>query len=73
LPDARRKNSGRLPSPARLRLVAAGGAWQYLFTADVGRFTRLDDPAVRAQYPYGFGIRVDGGTFTAERFAVRRL
>ncbi|MFC4998022.1 sulfatase-like hydrolase/transferase [Dactylosporangium cerinum] len=52
--------------------VAAGGAWQYLFTADVGRFARLDDPAVRAQYRYGFGIRVDGGTFTAERFAVRR-
>ncbi|WP_345567308.1 sulfatase [Nonomuraea rosea] len=52
--------------------VAAGGAWQYLFTADVGRYARLDDPNVRAQYRYGFGVRIDGGTLAVERFAVRR-
>jgi hypothetical protein len=52
--------------------VAAGGAWQYLFTADVGRYARLDDPVVRAQYRYGFGVRIDGGTLAVERFAVRR-
>ena len=40
--------------------------------ADVARFARLDDPAVRAQDHHGVGVRVDGGTFTAERFAVRR-
>ncbi|MBB5874133.1 arylsulfatase A-like enzyme [Allocatelliglobosispora scoriae] len=51
--------------------VAANG-WQYLFTADAGRYARLDDPAVRAQYRYGFGVRLDGGTITVERFAVRR-
>ncbi|GAA2399355.1 hypothetical protein Cme02nite_08230 [Catellatospora methionotrophica] len=48
------------------------GVYQYLLTADVGRHARLDDPAVRAQYRYGFGVRVDGGTVTVERFAVRR-
>lgn len=52
--------------------VAAGGRWQYLFTADVGRYARLDDPAVRARYRYGFGARIDAGTLTVERFAVRR-
>ncbi|WP_328356271.1 sulfatase [Streptomyces sp. NBC_00445] len=52
--------------------VAAGGAWQYLFTVDVGRYARLDDPQVRGQYRYGFGVRVDGGTLAVERFAVRR-
>ncbi|MEV0616685.1 sulfatase [Nonomuraea sp. NPDC050404] len=52
--------------------VAAGGAWQYLFTVDVGRYVRIDDPEVRGQYRYGFGARVDGGTLAVERFAVRR-
>jgi arylsulfatase A-like enzyme len=52
--------------------VAAGGRWQYLFTADVGRYARLDDPAVRARYRYGLGVRVDAGTLAVERFAVRR-
>ncbi|MEV4410365.1 sulfatase [Catellatospora sp. NPDC049609] len=51
--------------------IAAEG-WQYLFTADVGRHVRLDDPSVRAQYRYGFGVRLDGGTLAVERFAVRR-
>ncbi|WP_433218986.1 sulfatase [Dactylosporangium sp. CS-047395] len=52
--------------------IAAGGAWQYLYTADIGRFVRLDDPAVRATYKFGFGARIDGGTMTIERFAARR-
>ncbi|MEU8001678.1 sulfatase [Catellatospora sp. NPDC049111] len=52
--------------------IGNDGVWQYLFTADVGRHIRLDDPAVRATYRYGFGVRVDGGTLTIERFAVRR-
>jgi arylsulfatase A-like enzyme len=52
--------------------VAAGGRWQYLFTVDVGRYARLDDPAVRARYRYGLGVRVDAGTLALERFAVRR-
>ncbi|MEV0641505.1 sulfatase-like hydrolase/transferase [Streptomyces sp. NPDC050619] len=52
--------------------AAADGAWQYLFTADVGRYARLDDPTVRGQYRYGFGVRIDGGTLAVERFAVRR-
>ncbi|MCT2585557.1 sulfatase [Actinophytocola gossypii] len=52
--------------------VAAGGRWQYLFTIDVGQWARLDDPAVRARYRYGFGVRVDAGTLTVDRFAVRR-
>lgn len=52
--------------------IGNDGVWQYLFTADVGRHIRLDDPAVRATYRYGFGVRVDGGTLTVERFAVRR-
>ncbi|MBV1851334.1 sulfatase [Catellatospora tritici] len=52
--------------------IGNSGGWQYLFTADVGRFARLDDPAVRAQYKYGFGVRLDGGTIAVERFAVRR-
>ncbi|GAB3451615.1 hypothetical protein GCM10027570_28730 [Streptomonospora sediminis] len=51
--------------------MAGGGAWQYLFTADAGRYARLDDPAVRGRYRYGFGARVDGGTLAVERFAVR--
>ncbi|AXK34005.1 DUF4976 domain-containing protein [Streptomyces armeniacus] len=51
--------------------VAGGGTWQYLFTIDVGRYARLDDPRVRGQYRYGFGARVDGGTLAVERFAVR--
>ncbi|WP_413105370.1 sulfatase-like hydrolase/transferase [Streptomyces sp. Inha503] len=50
----------------------ADGDWQYLFTADVGRYARLDDPEVRGQYRYGFGVRVDGGTLAVERFEVRR-
>ncbi|WP_155368317.1 sulfatase [Catellatospora vulcania] len=52
--------------------IGNNGIWQYLFTADVGRYIRLDNAAVRATYRYGFGVRVDGGTLTVERFAVRR-
>lgn len=51
--------------------AASDGAWQYLFTTDIGRYARLDDPQVRKQYHYGFGIRIDGGTLTAEEFTVR--
>ncbi|NGN66385.1 sulfatase [Streptomyces sp. A7024] len=52
--------------------VTADGAWQYLFTADVGRYARLESPEVRKQFRYGFGARIDGGTMTVEGFTARR-
>lgn len=51
---------------------AADGSWHYLFTIDVGRYARLQDPAVRARYRYGFGVRTENGTIAVERFTVRR-
>ncbi|WP_454860022.1 sulfatase-like hydrolase/transferase [Promicromonospora soli] len=57
-----------------LTAYAASGddGWQYLFTVDVGRYARLDDPTVRAQYRYGLGVRLDGGAVALERLVVRR-
>jgi hypothetical protein len=52
--------------------ASGDGGWQYLFTVDVGRYAGLDDPAVRAQYRYGLGARLDGGAVALERLVVRR-
>lgn len=52
--------------------ASGDGSWQYLFTVDVGRYARLDDPTVRAQYRYGLGVRLDGGAVALERLVVRQ-
>jgi arylsulfatase A-like enzyme len=52
--------------------AAGSGPWQYLFTADVGRWAKLGDPAVRGRYRWGFGARVDNGTISVDRFTVRK-
>ena len=54
------------------RTGGTGSGDDPLFTADAGRHLRLDDPAVRSTYRYGFGVRIDGGAVSLERFAVRQ-
>ena len=45
------------------------GTWQQLTSMDVGPAVNLSDPAVRAQYRFGFGLRGSHGTVGVSRFA----
>jgi hypothetical protein len=45
-----------------------GGTWQRLLSMDVGPAVNLDDPAVRAQYHFTFGLRGSHGTVAINRF-----
>ncbi|TYL49757.1 sulfatase-like hydrolase/transferase [Nocardioides sp. BGMRC 2183] len=47
-------------------------AWQFLFKVDIAEVLDLSDPAVRAEYRYGFGARINAGTMQLERVEARR-
>ncbi|MGI8912163.1 MAG: sulfatase-like hydrolase/transferase [Rubrobacteraceae bacterium] len=49
-----------------------GEGWEFLFRVDVGGVLDLSDPAVRSQYKYGFGVRLDSGTMSLESVEARR-
>ncbi|MHA4820295.1 sulfatase-like hydrolase/transferase, partial [Streptomyces aculeolatus] len=49
-----------------------GGGWEFLFTTDTGGALDLRDPAVRAQYRYALGARLDDGTLTLDGLSAHR-
>ncbi len=49
-----------------------GDRWEYLFTLDIAQVLDLADPAVRSQYHYGFGVRLNAGTMSFESLDARR-
>ncbi|REE94775.1 sulfatase [Thermomonospora umbrina] len=48
-----------------------GDGWEFLFTADTGGALDLSDPAVRSQYRYAAGVRLDDGTVTLDGLTAR--
>ena len=48
--------------------VEHAGTWQRLVSMDVSPAVNLDDPAVRAQYHFTFGLRGSHGTVAISRF-----
>ncbi|MHA4820336.1 sulfatase-like hydrolase/transferase, partial [Streptomyces aculeolatus] len=49
-----------------------GNGWEFLFTTDTGGALNLRDPAVRAQYHYALGVRLDNGPLTLDGLDARR-
>ncbi len=49
-----------------------GNGWEFLFTVDTGGALDLSDPAVRAQYRYAAGVRLNDGTITLDGLTARR-
>lgn len=52
--------------------VDQGDGWEFLFAYDTAEVIDSTDPAVRAQYRYGVGARLDPGTITVDRLEARR-
>ena len=48
-----------------------GAGWEFLFRFDVGGVLDLADPAVRAEYRYAVGVRLDSGSLGLDGFTAR--
>ncbi len=52
--------------------VDQGSGWEFLFAYDTAEVLDIRDPLVRAQWRYGFGVRLDSGTLTVDGLEARR-